>query len=215
MDKKQKLAALGAGAVLVVGAVSAVSIATNSQSSPAANATGNLEDRIANVAAVDPQTGDKVYVDSEYQVVKDLGEPGKLTVEGEKKPTFEITVSKVQKLKSCTLRGFGDEITPENGTFLLLDVTATLDASASEAVDEELAIMPLDASVFGVSPGQNRNVDYGVSTVASYSCDLENALDVAVGAGSTVKGQVMLDSPYSSGQVVYDPQESGGWTWAY
>ncbi|MGP5598928.1 hypothetical protein ACTXOJ_07955 [Glutamicibacter arilaitensis] len=214
MEKNRKLAALGAGA-LVVGAVAAVLVATNSQPSPAANATGNLEDRIGNVAASDPQTGDKVYIDSEYQVVKDLGEAGKLTVEGEKKPTFEITVSKVQKLKSCTLRGFGDEITPENGTFLLLDVTATLDASASKAVDEELAIMPLDASVFGVSPGQNRNVDYGVSTVASYSCDLENALDVAVGAGNTVKGQVMLDSPYSSGQVVYDPQESGGWTWAY
>lgn len=215
MDKKQKLAALGAGAVLVVAAVSAVSIATNSQPSPAANATGNLEDRIANVAAADPQTGDKVYIDSEYQVVKDLGEAGKLTVDGEKSPAFEITINNVQKLKSCTLRGFGDEITPENGTFLLLDVTATLDASASEAVDEELAIMPLDASAFGVSPGENRDVDYAVSTVASYSCDLENALDVAVGAGSTVKGQVMLDSPYSSGQVVYDPQESGGWTWAY
>lgn len=215
MEKKQKLVAIGTGALVVLGAAVAVSIVTNSQPSPAANATGNLEGRIGDVAATDPQTGDKVYVDSEYQVVKELGEPGKLTVEGEKTPTFEITVNKVQVLDSCILRGFGDTITPENGTFLLLDVSATLAASASEAVDEELAIMPLDASVFGVSPGENRNVNYDVSTTASYSCELEDALDVAVGAGNTIEGQVMLDSPYSSGQVVYDPEKTGGWTWSY
>lgn len=215
MDTKKRIIGIGAGCLIVTGVIAGTIIWESSEKAPIAEATNNEKLQIADVASSDPETGEKVYVDSESQVVKELGEAGKLTVEGQKKPSFEITVNKVQKLKSCTIRGFGGEIKPENGTFLLLDVSAALDASATKAVDEEIAIMPLDASVFGVSPGENKNIRFDVSTTASYSCDVPNALDFAVGAGKTVKGQLMLDSPYSSGQVIYDPEKTGGWTWSY
>ena len=171
---------------------------------------------LADVAATDAETGQKVLVDTQSQVLKQLGEPGKLTVDGEDKPSFEITVNSVTAMDSCQLRGEESEtITPENGHFLLLDITAWLDESADEAVDEDIALMPLDASVFAVSSGANQKPDYNVNTIAAYSCAYDNVLDVAVGAGSKVSGQLMIDSPYATGQVIYDPERTGGWTWDY
>ena len=215
MNQKKRLLSLAAGAIVAAGTVASVVLVNEHNEVPAAQATESQGGQVADVAAADPQTGAKVYVDSESQVVKELGEPGKLTVQGQKRPSFQITVNNVQVLKSCTLRGFGEEIKPVNGNFLLLDVSATLDASAAKAVDAEVVLMPLDASVFGVSAGENKNVSYELDSIASYSCDVPDALDIAVGAGDTVQGQVMLDSPYDSGQVVYDPEKTGGWTWSY
>ncbi|WP_404290938.1 hypothetical protein [Glutamicibacter arilaitensis] len=215
MNTKKRLIGLTTGALVVAGAVTGGALLANSNEGPPAQASETADHQIADVAVTDPQTGDKVYVDSESQVVKKLGEAGKLTVEGEKVPSFEITVTKVQALESCQLRGFGQQIEPENGTFLLLDISATLDASAAAAVDEEIALMPLDASVFGVSQGENENIAYDLDTIASYSCEVANTLDIAVGAGDTVNGQLILDSPYDSGQVIYDPEKTGGWTWGF
>lgn len=215
MNQKKRLLSLAAGAIVAAGTVASVVLVNQHNEVPAAQATESQGGQVADVAAADPQTGAKVYVDSESQVVKELGESGKLTVQGQKRPSFQITVNYVQVLKSCTLRGFGEEIKPVNGHFLLLDVSATLDASAAKAVDAEVVLMPLDASVFGVSAGENKNVSYELASIASYSCDVPDALDIAVGAGDTVQGQVMLDSPYDSGQVVYDPEKTGGWTWSY
>lgn len=215
MNQKKRMLALATVATVVAGAVTSVVLVNQNHEVPAAQAVETQDGQVAGVAATDPQTGIKVYVDSESQVVKELGEAGKLTVEGQKEPSFKITVNKVQVLKSCTLRGFGDEIKPENGSFLLLDVSATLAASAADTVDADVALMPLDASVFGVSAGENKNVSYQLDTIASYSCEVPNALDIAVGAGDSVHGQVMLDSPYDSGQVIYDPEKTGGWTWSY
>ncbi|WP_418909162.1 hypothetical protein [Glutamicibacter endophyticus] len=169
----------------------------------------------ADVAAKDPQTGAQVHTDTKANVLKVLGEPGKLTVDGQTEPSFEITVHSVKALESCELRGYGTTITPENGTFLLLDVSARLDASAAKTVKEEIALMPLDASVFATSAGPDAALNNQLDTVASYSCALENPLDIAVGAGKEVRGQLMLDSPYATGQVIYDPDQTGGWTWSF
>ena len=206
----------GAG-VLAVASVVTAAVLTNSATGPAqAEKTDKAQERnLSDVAPVDPITGGSVQVDTESQVIKRLGEAGVLTVDGEQKPTFEVTVHSVTVHKDCTLRGFRQSITPENGSFLLLDVSATLASEANTMVAEEHAIMPLDASAFGAAAGQNQDVSYGLDTTAAFSCELDNPLDIAVGGGSAVRGQVMLDSPYSSGQVVYDPQRTGGWTWAY
>lgn len=190
-------------------------VLANSLGAQAESTTKTSQKQLADVARTDAQTGEKVYVDAQAQVIKSLGEAGKLTVEGQKKPSFEITVHSVKTLDSCTLRGFGEKITPENRHFLLVDVSASLAASAAKAVDEEIALMPLDASVFGVSTGENQTVAYQLDTVASYSCEVENAVDIAVGAGDEVRGMLMLDAPYDSGQIVYDPEKTGGWTWGY
>jgi hypothetical protein len=190
-------------------------VLANTLGAQAESTTKATQKQLADVAKTDAETGEKVYVDAQAQVIKSLGEAGKLTVEGQQKPSFEITVHSVETLDSCTLRGFGEEITPENGHFLLVDVSASLAASAAKAVDEEIALMPLDASVFGVSTGQNQKVAYQLDTIASYSCQVENAVDIAVGAGDEVRGMLMLDAPYDSGQIVYDPEKSGGWTWGY
>ncbi|PRB72676.1 hypothetical protein [Arthrobacter sp. MYb213] len=188
---------------------------TNSLQAQAESTTKTTKSQLADVAKIDAESGERVYVDAQSQVIKSLGEAGKLTVDGQKKPSFEITVHSVKVLDSCTLRGFGDKIKPENGRFLLVDISASLAASAAKAVDEEIALMPLDASTFGVSAGENRKPNYQLDTVASYSCEVDNAIDIAVGAGDEVRGMLMLDAPYSSGQIVYDPEKTGGWTWGY
>lgn len=219
MTSKKKRTVLigGAGALATATAVVSAIALSNSSVVPAqAEKTSEAHDRQLNdVATVDPFTGEKVQVDTESQVVKQLGEAGMLTVEGNTDSTFEITVHSVSVHSDCTLRGFGDTLTPENGKFLLLDVSATLAAEADSMVAEEQAIMPLDSSAFGVAAGQNQEISFGLDTTAAFSCEVERPLDIAVGAGSTIHGQVMLDSPYSSGQVIYDPERSGGWTWAY
>lgn len=211
--KKTQLLAGATVLALSIGAGGLV--LNNSLRAQAESTTKSTQSQMADVAKTDAESGDKVYVDAQAQVIKSLGEAGKLTVDGQKKPSFEITVHSVKTLDSCTLRGFGEEITPENGYFLLVDVSASLAASAAKAVDEEIALMPLDASVFGVSTGENQKVAYQLDTIASYSCEVENAVDIAVGAGDEVRGMLMLDAPYDSGQIVYDPEKSGGWTWGY
>ncbi len=34
-----------------------------------------------------------------------------------------------------------------------------------------------------------------------------------MGAGDRIAGKTMLDSPFKSGQVIHDHQDTGGWTW--
>lgn len=211
--KKTKLLAGATVLALSIGAGGLV--LNNSLQAQAESTTKSTQSQLADVAKTDAESGDKVYVDAQAQVIKSLGEAGKLTVDGQKNPSFEITVHSVKALDSCTLRGFGDKIKPENGKFLLVDISASLAASAAKAVDEEIALMPLDASVFGVSSGENKKINYQLDTVASYSCEVPNVLDIAVGSGDEVRGQLMLDAPYGSGQIVYDPEKTGGWTWSY
>lgn len=214
-ERKRKIAVCIGATVAVAAVAGGLIIGSNSFSAQAGPTSEKLQDSLANVATTDAETGEDVKVDSEAQVIKNLGEPGKLTMDGATKPSFEVTVHSVKVKKSCTLRGFDETITPENGVFLVLDVSASLAASAAKVVDEEIALMPLDASSFGSSPGENKNVVYDLNTVAAYSCEVDNALDIAVGAGDEIRGNVVLDSPYSTGQIVYDPDKTGGWTWSY
>lgn len=210
--RKKKIAVAGAS-VATVAAVAIGLIQMNNYSTAQAGPTSQkLQDSLADVATTDAETGDQVLVDTEAQVIKNLGQAGKLTVDGTTKPSFEITVHSVKVMDSCTLRGFGDKITPENRHFLVLDVSAKLAASGDKVVKEEIALTPLDASLFGVSLGKNRDVTYDLNTVAAFSCDVDKALDIAVGAGDEIRGKLVLDSPYSTGQVVYDPDKTGGWT---
>ncbi|MGN0127441.1 hypothetical protein [Glutamicibacter soli] len=214
--KRNAKIVLGTAAVAVAaGGIVAGSLIGANRDAQAGGTSQDQQLNLADVATTDPQSGAKVLVDAESQVVKELGEPGKLTVDGTTKPSFEITVKDVKVMNSCTLRGSGEKIKPENGYFLLVDAEAWLDSSAEKYVDEEIALMPLDASVFGTSAGLNQSVDRNVATVAAFSCDVKDAMDIAVGAGDRVKGKIMLDSPHRSGQVVYDPEGTGGWTWDY
>lgn len=214
--KRNAKVVLGTAAVAVVaGGIVAGSLIGANQDAQAGSTSQDQQLHLADVASADPQSGAKVLVDAESQVVKDLGEPGKLTVDGTTKPSFEITVKNVKVMNSCTLRGSSEKIKPENGYFLLVDAEAWLDSSAAKYVEEEIALMPLDASVFGTSAGLNKPVSRNLATVAAFSCDVKGAMDIAVGAGNRVKGKIMLDSSHKAGQVVYDPQGTGGWTWDY
>ena len=215
MKKKQKTIASVAAVALATAGLVTGGMIMQDRAGQAEPTNDQQALNVSDVAKADAESGEKVFVDSESQVIKNIGEPGKLTVEGESKPSFEITVKKVQVLKSCTLRGTSEKIKPENGYFLVVDAEAWLSKSAEKYVDEEIALMPLDASVFGVSSGQNKPIKSGLDSVAAFSCDLKNAMDIAVGAGDRVSGQIILDSPYSSGQVVYDPKGTGGWTWDF
>lgn len=122
--------------------------------------------------------------------------------------------------KSCTVRGFGTTISPDNGYFLIVEVEASLAKSANAAIDEDVAIMPLDASSFGVSNWSNGQISYGLNTEKAYGCEVRKPLDIAVGAGDTITGQVVLDANSASGRIVYNPldahqKRSGGWSWSF
>lgn len=213
--RQRKILVSTAATIAVIGVAGGLILASNQYWAQAGSTSTELQDSLANVAKEDAETGEDVKVDTQAQVIKNLGQPGRLTMDGAKKPSFEITVHSVKVMNKCTLRGFGEQISPDNKYFLVLDVSTSLAASAQDVVDEEIALMPLDASSFGVSPGENRKVSYNLNTIAAYSCEVKNALDIAVGAGDEIRGNVVLDSPYATGQVVYDPDKTGGWTWSY
>lgn len=215
MKKKQKTIASISSVALITAGLITCGILLQDQAGQAEPTNDQQALNVSDVAKTDAESGEKVLVDSESQVIKNIGEPGKLTVVGESRPSFEITVKNVEVLKSCTLRGTSEKIRPEYGYFLVVDAEAWLAKSAEKYVDEEIALMPLDASVFGVAPGKNKPIKFGLDSVAAFSCDLKGAMDIAVGAGDRVSGQIILDSPYSSGQVVYDPKGTGGWTWDF
>lgn len=215
-NSPKRKVALAVGSTIAVAAVSVgLIMSTNYYSAQAGATSQKLQDDLADVAKTDAETGEDVHVDTQAQVIKNLGQAGKLTMDGATKPSFEVTVHSVKVLDTCTLRGFGEKIAPEHKKFLLLDVSAKLVESAEKVVKEDIALMPLDASAFGVSPGENRTVVYDLNTVAAFSCDVDDALDIAVGAGDEIRGKVILDSPYATGEVVYDPDKTGGWTWSY
>ncbi|PQZ96165.1 hypothetical protein CQ018_02475 [Arthrobacter sp. MYb227] len=222
--KNYKIGLISLGALattaLVIGIVAALGTVAPVQTADAGALSPGKAAETADVAKVDPQTGKRVRVDAQAQVVKELGEEGKLTAEGESKPTFSIIVKNVQVKKSCAVRGFGTTIAPDNGHFLIVEVQASLAKSANAVVREDEAIMPLDASSFGVSNGSSDKISYNLNTEKAYGCEVRKPLDIAVGAGDTVTGQVVLDAKTARGELVYNPldaqqKRSGGWTWSF
>lgn len=212
-NKKTVLISALAGVGLLGGGFAAVLLpsanADRSTPPPTAQEAHDLK-----VAPTEPGSGDSVDVAKQDQVIKALGEAGELTT-ADGKSVFSITVKSVKAMKSCTIRGFGTTVTPENGTFLVLEVEASMAASANDLVEETTAAMPLDAAAFGVATTRETPAVTGLNTELAAGCELENPLDFQVEGGHTTRGQAVLDSPIEHGQLTYSPEGEGGWVWAF
>lgn len=145
---------------------------------------------------------------------KASGEAGALVDKTTGAETFTIQVNEIETATECEARSAGFTLAPERGTFLILDVTATLAAGANPAGTEE-AFMPLAAEAFSVVP-QSGSTEDDVTSASAWGCLTETDLAPAVvNPGETVTGKIVLDTRVTSGTVIYDPDGSGGWSWPF
>ncbi|MGP5732633.1 hypothetical protein [Arthrobacter rhombi] len=202
---------IAAGAVaMLVGSVGMGAFAANSATAPEPQQQGPPP------LAAEPDTGAVVETDTHDNVVKDTGDAAVLIDDsGKRQFTLEVTRSKV--VTDCPARVGGFRLQPENRRFLVLDVKATLANSVTAEVpgSTEDIFMPLVAQAFSVV-GNNGVIDREVATESAWGCYPDVKLAPAlVDPGQSVQGKVVLDVPYGSGTVVYDPDNNGGWSWPY
>ncbi|APF41564.1 hypothetical protein [Neomicrococcus aestuarii] len=209
--KKQKALLLGGTISLLAASLTLAGCASSSD--PAASSTDPAQQHAIDSAPTD-DVGKPVKTSGQDQVIKNKGEAGTL-VDKSGKEVFSITVNSVKTASECVVRGFGGTMKPEKGTFLIVNITASMPESANKLVDKEKAVMPLGAENFGVSSSVDAAATMDLSSHAAFSCDVENPLDFQVEGGHTAKGNLVLDSPLKTGQLSYSPQEEGGWVWPF
>lgn len=209
MKKKRTLIIAGAAAV-VAGSLALGTVAANSTKAP------GPQDQGPSALAVNPASGDKVATDNLDNVVKDVGEAAGLTDDAGNR-VFSLDLKKATVASDCPARVGSFRLTPEKGHFLILDVKATLAQNAASKVpgkDDEV-FMPLATQAFSVMD-QHGVIDREVSSESAWGCLGDDELaSPLVNPGQTVSGKIVLDVPYGSGTVVYDPDNNGGWSWPY
>ena len=169
------------------------------------------------VVAADPSTGTTVKTDAHKHVEKDVGEKAGLIDEKTQEDYFTIEVTNTTLASECTPRVGSAPLAPTRGTFLILDISATLAADVADKVggDPEESYMPLVAGTFSVATG-NGKADRNVTSETAWGCfDDSVLLPPVVNPGQTVTGKLVLDVEATQGRVAYDPQENGGWSWPY
>ncbi|WP_418605750.1 hypothetical protein [Georgenia sp. SUBG003] len=147
-------------------------------------------------------------------VRKDLGEPGGLADATDGRAVFEISVDSATVSATCPGRGI--DVSPANGHFVVLDVTASLSADVAAGADRgQDVFMPLVAETFDIV-GPGGAVQGSTVTDASWACfDDDELLPPFLEPGRTVTGKVVLDSVSDSGVVVYAPDGEAGWEWEF
>lgn len=140
---------------------------------------------------------------------KDLGEPAGLTLAGSDTVYFEITVNDAAVVTDCPARGV--DVAPDHGYFVVVDVTATMSADIAALVPGDAdPFMPVTADAFSIG-----GTELPTLTDASWACfEAEELAPPFVGAGETVDGFVVLDSPVPAGTLVYAPAGTG-WEWQF
>jgi len=213
MNKRIIVASAGATAVaatLIFGGVTvANSINADNSTAPAAS----KDDKGIKKADVNPNTKKQVKTDKFDNVVKNVGEEAGLVDDKTKRSLFSLKVNKITTATSCPSRVKGKTFAPENGIFLIVDIKATMPAKAATAAQVEY--MPLIAETFAVE-GPDGKLDRTVSSEAAWSCFSDKDLAPAVvNPGQTVTGKIVLDVKSTTGKLVYDPENNGGWSWQY
>jgi hypothetical protein len=155
-----------------------------------------------------------IQVTARGDVHKDLGEPAGLTLAGSGDVHFEVVVRSITAQRSCAGRGVA--ATPVHGTFLVVDLTASMPSDVMDVVGAgPEVLMPLGAEAFLVV-GPDGAAHHATLTQASWSCLDESDLAAPfVGPGETVSGKVVLDSPVERGRLVYAPTGDVGWSWGF
>lgn len=180
----------------------------------AASADNGPEDLLGDTAQVDA-AGEQVETNDLGDVVKDPGEEAQLVDADTGTVVFDIAVDQVRVLPDCP--GRTDEtITPENGHFVVFDVTAAMASSTSDLADngDQDVFMPLLAEAFQVLDADGEVA--GGGTAASWLCfEPDELLQAFVGPGEDASGLVVLDSAVEHGAIRYAPDNQVGWTWEF
>ena len=127
-----------------------------------------------------------------------------------------LAVDEIRVIESCPGRAAPTQ-QPENGWFVVLDVTASV-----QTLDEQ-GDSPAEAEPYaGLGAERFRIVDTdGVtqettSTSASWACfEDSELLPPFVDLGDTVSGAVVLDSATRHGAVLFEPGQDSGWEWEF
>jgi len=154
-----------------------------------------------------------VTVAASGNIGKKLGEPAGLTLAGSGRAYFEFVVEGIEVVDRCPGRGL--TVSPWNGHFVVIDLRARMSDAVTEVVEggSEL-FMPLTADAFRLV-GVDGRVTTETLTDASWACFGSDALaEPFVGPGEEASGVVVLDSPITSGTLVYAPS-GRGWEWEF
>lgn len=168
-------------------------------------------------AAQDPINGKQVETDRHDNVAKRQGETAGLVDENGGKRYFTFEVLSATAVSSCAPRVGGGKLEPENGYFLIVDVKAEMAAGITAKVDGSASeiFMPVIAEAFSVASPSGK-LQREVASAAAFGCLAEEDLaPPMISPGETLHGKVVLDVPFDSGRVVYDPEENGGWSWPF
>jgi hypothetical protein len=207
--------ALSGGLALVLAALLSATTSTADPATSGEAATTSSTDGFAVAPTAPAGTGAApAEVSERGHVRKDLGEPGGLTDGADGGVLFEISVDAARLSATCPGRGV--DVSPANGHFLVLDVTASLSPDAADGADPgQDVFMPLVAEAFDVV-GPGGAVQETTVTDASWACfDDDELLPPFLEPGGTVSGKVVLDSASDSGVVVYAPGGEAGWEWEF
>lgn len=165
------------------------------------------------VASREPDVagGGEVTTDASGHVVKELGDSGGLVASDGQTIVFEMTVEGVDFLTECPGRD-GSTRTPENGSFVVLDVSATLDAAYEElSAAGSDPFMPLTAEMFQLTDAAGAGLVSHSET--AWFCFDRELVRSFLDPGTSAEGFIVLDGPADAAHVVFDPDATGGWRW--
>lgn len=201
---------------LLVGAIAGALFATactdaiSPESSPSAEPT--LQP--LPVAPTEPADhgGGEVETDDDGNVLKELGEAGGLLADDGETIVFQVSVNAVSRESTCDGRLVQE--TPENGSFLFVEMSADLDREISSLLPESAETsVPFTHESFRVLL-EDGSEFRDVGTAPAWGCLEQDALlPLFIYPGESASGIVVLDAPADAVAVVYDPYGTGGWSW--
>lgn len=190
---------------------------TSDAASPASDATtptpensGTADDRESIPVATSDPSGAAVPTDDAGNTVRAIGETSGLT-SPDGGVLFEVTIRDARWEESCPSRS-GGTASPEVGTFLVLDVVATLSESYAENMpDVDDPFIPVVPDFFTATDGSAPLPSHSDAAFGCYDAEL---ITPFVEPGATSEGLVVLDvSRPHAASVIYDPFGTGGWAW--
>lgn len=164
-----------------------------------------------------PESDETPEVSETGDVEGTLGEPVGLAG-GEEEAIFTMTVNSIEHAQTCPSRIDPTDVTNENGSFLVVDVTAEMSENYAEFLDEgEEPFLTTAPDAFYLTD-LNGVIQADVITISSYECfSIEEQVPPFINPGETAEGLIALDTSLDHGYLVYNPWgvDGSGWRWEF
>ena len=156
-------------------------------------------------------------------MVKTVGEMAGLHADGDRddiKASF--TVEAIQVDPQCNEEYAGSLEAPENGHFVMVTITATVEPDFAAWIEEEFDMpgvtgVPFTTGEFGLIDAEGVVVNEP-GTFAAFTCvSTDQMMPNEVRPGETATGVIVLDSPTPAGVLTYRPwfMNGSGWEWEF